>query len=307
MKCLIVKLGAMGDVLRTTPLLTRLHKLHPNSQITWMTSKSSEPILSGNPLIHELLTLNQTSLATRQSFDWALNADEDREACEILTQTNVKTKKGYIWKDGHYAPADRDAEYAYRLTKEDRLKFRENTQTYQQTLFSMAGVGVFAGEEMMLPYASKGTGEGVALNPEVGEKWPTKKWEYWPELAKALSNRYKISWHQTFPVFLDYVKWLDQHKVVVTSDSLGLHLAVALKKKVVAFFGPTSQVEVELYGQGVKLSVEKLFCAPCYKAICPYHHECMSQIPVDRVVSAIHAAYGEPRPEGGAWIAESCV
>lgn len=48
--------------------------------------------------------------------------------------------------------------------------------------------------------------------------------------------------------------------VVVTGDTITLHIAIALKKKVVALFGPTCAQEIELYGRGKKLFL--LFPAP---------------------------------------------
>src|SRR4030095_1234830 len=40
---------------------------------------------------------------------------------------------------------------------------------------------------------------------------------------------------------------------LLVSDSLALHLAVALSVRVVAFFAPTSAAEIELYGRGEKV------------------------------------------------------
>mgnify|MGYP001588321125 CR=1 FL=1 len=36
-RILIIKLGAIGDVIRTTPLLTRYRSLYPGCYITWLT------------------------------------------------------------------------------------------------------------------------------------------------------------------------------------------------------------------------------------------------------------------------------
>src|ERR1051326_3758961 len=36
-KILIIKLGALGDVIRSTPLVTRFKKIYPNLHITWVT------------------------------------------------------------------------------------------------------------------------------------------------------------------------------------------------------------------------------------------------------------------------------
>jgi len=42
--------------------------------------------------------------------------------------------------------------------------------------------------------------------------------------------------------------------LLVTSDSLALHVAVALDRRIVAFFAPTSAAEIELYGLGEKVA-----------------------------------------------------
>src|SRR5262249_40106465 len=54
---LIVKLDAMGDVLRTTALLPPLKEAHPHAAITWITRRESVPLLERNPFITEVLEL----------------------------------------------------------------------------------------------------------------------------------------------------------------------------------------------------------------------------------------------------------
>src|SRR5690606_31915781 len=41
--------------------------------------------------------------------------------------------------------------------------------------------------------------------------------------------------------------------LVFTGDSLGMHMAIALRKWVVAWFGPSCHQEIDLYGRGVKI------------------------------------------------------
>lgn len=72
--------------------------------------------------------------------------------------------------------------------------------------------------------------------------------------------------------------------VVITGDSFGMHLAIALKKYVIAWFGLSCWTEIELYGRGVKLFPQGLECAPCWKKECPYNLECRSMVDLDRIV-----------------------
>ena len=50
-RILIVKLDAMGDVLRSTALLPPLAEVHPHAAVTWITKKESVPLLQRNPYV----------------------------------------------------------------------------------------------------------------------------------------------------------------------------------------------------------------------------------------------------------------
>jgi heptosyltransferase-2 len=71
--------------------------------------------------------------------------------------------------------------------------------------------------------------------------------------------------------------------LVITGDSFGMHLAIALKKYVIVWFGLSCWTEIELYGRGVKLYPKNLECAPCWKKVCPYNLECIEMIDLDRI------------------------
>ncbi len=73
-------------------------------------------------------------------------------------------------------------------------------------------------------------------------------------------------------------------QVIITGDSFGMHLAIALKKHVIAWFGLSCWTEIELYGRGVKLFPEGLFCSPCWKKVCPYNLECIQMIDLEKIV-----------------------
>ena len=79
---------------------------------------------------------------------------------------------------------------------------------------------------------------------------------------------------------------VDLCDLVVTGDTLALHVAAALWKKVVALFGPTSEAEIDLYGRGIKLASD----APCvgsYRTRCDVLPTCMERIRVGQVHDAI--------------------
>jgi len=75
--------------------------------------------------------------------------------------------------------------------------------------------------------------------------------------------------------------------LVVTADTLALHIATALEKKIVALFGPTSRSEIELYGRGIKLS-SPAGCKCFYRKYCSEEISCMEKITSEMVIEAIN-------------------
>jgi heptosyltransferase-2 len=76
-------------------------------------------------------------------------------------------------------------------------------------------------------------------------------------------------------------------QLVITGDSFGMHLAIALKKYVIAWFGVSCWTEIDLYARGVKLFQKDLFCSPCWKKVCPYNLECIKMIDLDRIIQEV--------------------
>lgn len=81
--------------------------------------------------------------------------------------------------------------------------------------------------------------------------------------------------------------FMDVADIVVSGDSFGMHLAIALKKFVIAWFGLSCWTEVELYDNGIKIIPEGLDCAPCWKRECPYNLECIKMIDLNKIVKGI--------------------
>jgi heptosyltransferase-2 len=112
-----------------------------------------------------------------------------------------------------------------------------------------------------------------------GEK--EEKVNYWLQ-KKAHSKIHNTGSRNTLRDFAGFLSFLD---VVVSSDSLAMHLALALGKKVVVLFGSTAPQEIELYGLGKKIFAG-VDCAPCYKESCP-DMKCMKAIIAEEVYKEI--------------------
>src|SRR5436190_1546499 len=98
-RVLIIKLGAIGDVIRTTPILRKIRAEYPQSKISWLTL--TPEILPGNE-IEEILPFDLKSIIYLKNvkFDIAFNLDKDREACALFNDINAEKKFGFYLKDG---------------------------------------------------------------------------------------------------------------------------------------------------------------------------------------------------------------
>ncbi len=76
--------------------------------------------------------------------------------------------------------------------------------------------------------------------------------------------------------------------VVVTGDSLGMHLAISQKKQVIAWFGPTCAHEIDLYDRGVAV-LSSAPCTPCWKRTCEKDKMCYDQVSLEEIINAIES------------------
>jgi len=224
-----------------------------------------------------LIIFNQAA-----DYAWRLGVDDD-----LKFRQNKKTYQEIIHEIAEI-PYERD-EYVFNLEEKDQEKAKE--------FLALHGVD---------PDQPK-----IGLNTGSGTKFETKQWpkenflklinllqdelqanvlllggpreRYFNQaLATASSRRlFNTGNDNSLLEFAGFISLLD---LVITSDTLGMHIAIALKKPVVALFGPTSPQEIDLYGRGIKLWAN-VACAPCYRQTCP-DLKCMRAITPEMVLEA---------------------
>ena len=89
---------------------------------------------------------------------------------------------------------------------------------------------------------------------------------------------------------------IESAAVVVTADSMPMHLAAALGRPLVALFGPTNPARTGPHGRIEDvLRIEDLACSPCYfrrLRQCPHDHACMLRLEVETVAEAVGRRLG---------------
>jgi len=133
---LIIKLDAMGDVLRTTCLLPIMISAWPGIRITWITREESVLLLAGNPYITEVIPYGTDALVhlSSRTFDRLINLDAGKISTGLASATNAREKIGYIMHEkGYVVGTNANAEEWLRMGIFDDLK-RENKRSYQEIM-----------------------------------------------------------------------------------------------------------------------------------------------------------------------------
>jgi heptosyltransferase II len=78
--------------------------------------------------------------------------------------------------------------------------------------------------------------------------------------------------------------------LVFTCDSLGMHMAIGLGKWTVAWFGPSCEHEIDLYGRGRKIMTQA-GCSPCWKRVCSKGVMCYDQVDFKQAVDALEEGF----------------
>jgi heptosyltransferase-2 len=269
---LIIKLGATGDVVRTTPLLRRL-----GGAVNWITAEKNLALLEGIDREVRCVSWENRRRVADVTYDLVINLEDDRETSAFLKELKFKQLFGaHLTTDGKLAYTSNSQGWfdlslisVHGRDEADRLKLL-NRRTYQDLIF--AGLGLeFKGETYYLP-PSRATGlQGdVAISSTAGPVWPMKKWAYYDELKKELQAiGFKVNILQNRASLLEHLADVQGHRCLVSGDSLPMHLALGSGVRCVSIFTCTSPWEIYGYGLQEKIVspfLEKFFYARDYDA-----------------------------------------
>jgi heptosyltransferase-2 len=337
---LILKTGALGDVLRTTSILPGLTERYANCRVTWVTAPGAVDLVRLHPCVAEVVPLDASSHASLESvrsrlsnvtWDRLLSFDDEEALCRLASNLTAKRLSGAFF-DGkgrrRYTPDvapwfDMGILSVHGKAAADRLKL-ENRRTHPEIFAEMLGI---AAGKPALPREPASTrfadgfacrtnlaanGPVVGLNTGAGGRWKSKtlsvertaevaiaidgaldgrvtfllfggagEVERNREIASALKEKVRLVDAGCDNALLDFAGLVSQCALLLTSDSLALHVALARDVRVVVFFAPTSAAEIELYGLGEKV----VSTSPDY---CSYRPDAdTSTLTVERLCAAV--------------------
>lgn len=117
---LLFKIGAIGDVLMTTPCVRQLKKQFPDISIDYMVGKKTKDILSNNPYIHDIIAFDESVFSSknilallsffrkirkmRKHYDAVVVFDKHRIFGLLFALAGYKQRIWFdrVWKDGRF-------------------------------------------------------------------------------------------------------------------------------------------------------------------------------------------------------------
>jgi heptosyltransferase-2 len=289
MNALIIKLGATGDVVRTTPLLHRL-----KGQITWVTAAKNTVLLSGVKDNLRCLSWEEREKARDAQYDLAINLEDTLDVAEFLKSVECREVFGAYADGGNLLRYTKNSARWFDLSlisvygrmEADNRKFR-NRSTYQEMIF--AGLGFqFSDERYFLPQGLQtGLSGHVAIAADAGPVWPMKKWAHYDELKQRLENRgLRVNVLPERRSLLEHLADVRSHRCLVGGDSLPMHFALGTATPCVTLFTCTSPWEIYDYGVQTKI-VSPLLEEFFYRR--GYDKRATTAITVDEVFTAVMA------------------
>jgi heptosyltransferase-2 len=314
---LIIKLGAIGDVIRTTPLLRKIRKEFPDAYITWLTYT---PEILSNEWVNRILKVSAENIEYIKNikFNWVINLDKDPIAISLSNSLKADKISGFTIDEwGHAKPISSKSEEHKWLTGIFDDLNKQNIKHYVEEMFDICGFE-FNNEEYIIEsnpgsfnWDIDKSRKVIGLNTGCGGRWVSRIWplEYWVELGKdLLSKNYEVillggeqedeknkiiaelSGAKYFGFFslLTFISLLNECDLVITAVTMAMHLTIALKKKMILFNNIFNKNEFHLYGRGQIMEPE--FDCSCYYAPnCP--NNCMQYIYPAKVSSEVNKLF----------------
>lgn len=304
-RILIIKLGAPGDIIRTTPIVRKLRVEFVNCEITWITE--TPPLLNG--VVDFVLGFDFSNIVRLMAdhFDVLYNFDKGKGACALANLIRADIKKGFKLLNGKCSPFDEGAVDKWLTGLDDDLNLG-NKISYPEEIFKIAGLP-YSKEKYLLPKVDIVKDipcikkPVIGLNTGCGLRWKTRLWseKKWIDLSRQLiENNYsvillggkeeheknlriaeksKANYFGYFPL-LKFVGIVDKCDLIVSQVTMTMHIAIGLGKKVVILNNIFNKNEFELYGLG-KIVEPEIECLGCYKSEC--EKNCMDEIRIESV------------------------
>ncbi len=322
----VIQTAFFGDVILATPLIRRAAE-RLGAPVDVVMLPAAMPVLQNNPYVRERIPFDKKGkdrgpggflrLVRRLragQYEVAYLAQSSLRSALLAFVARVPRRIGFRGTPGGFlhthsvVPRGEPHQVERLLALADGAPDRREPELYP-------GAEERAAVNALLAEAGI-QGEFVVLAP--GTQWGSKRWPYYPELARALAaevplaivggpadrfdaRKIRTALGPGTPVadgvgrlsILGAGELIRRARVLVSNDSAPVHLASAVGTPTVEIYGPTAPV----FGFAARapwsriVEPDRLECRPCHHhgpPSCPLgHHTCMRSISISRVLAEV--------------------
>jgi lipopolysaccharide heptosyltransferase I len=268
-RILVIRLGAMGDVVAALPAVASLKHSIPHSKITWVIEPKWSVLLEGNPYVDSVIHLDRRTFSGLRSAWCQLRGERFDLAVDFqgLVKSALVASAARPDRIFGFSP-----EYARESAASWFYSSKVPIRSYHAVernldLAAAAGASSILRTFPLPAGVAEGTlpaGNFVLASPLAG--WGAKQWplEYYAQLAQKLRQECGMPLVLNVPDAIQ-VEGVHIHVsglrglihatreavAVVGVDSGPMHLAAAIGKPGVAIYGPTDPARHGPYGDSV--------------------------------------------------------
>ena len=321
---LILLFGAIGDVTRALPLLTRVRRGYPRAHITWAVEPAAAPLLEAHPALNEILLYNRSQgprqfwpflqMIRSKQFDLVLDLQRHAKSGLVSLWSRAPVRVGFHrqnTKEGNWLgnthTLDPIPDFSLKLRQYLRfadalglpddgvtfdLRLQEEEERYIDTLLA----------DTPRPYAAF----------FLGSRWPSRFWfpTATAQVARTLQQEYdmgtvliggpgEVGFASQVSAALGEAKATDlsgktslrdligifsRARLGIGPDSGPMHIAAAVGTPVISLWGATSPSRSAPWGSENFVLCGPAACSPCYARDCKIQRVCMQRITPEQVL-----------------------
>lgn len=321
-KILCIKPRGIGDIVLSTIILENLQNHFPNAKIDYLTEHFAKYSVANNPLVNKVLTMRKTEFVgkvawriRKEKYNLIIDLWSNPRSAQITFLSGVKYRVGFGYRGRKYAynilgtsskGEHHSAEHNLELLKPLDIKIVSKNIHYNVGVLEKFFADDYFTENNLNDKMVTG------IIPAGG--WDSKRCnkEKWVEICEAaikgfgckilvlwgpgdesdaefiksnLADKCLLAPKSTLPQMASLIA---KCKVVIANDSGPMHIAAALGVPTLGIFGPTNPKAHGPYSPKSDYIIkDDLDCIICNKLICPFQHECMRDLEVDKVINKL--------------------
>jgi lipopolysaccharide heptosyltransferase II len=331
---LILKPSSLGDVVQALPVLRLIKQAKPHAHIYWWLNADLLPLLDGDPDLAGIFTFDRRGWKSlrgwRDNFR-SIGAMRALRFDWVIDLQSLSRSGAFAWlADGRLTiglDSGREGAAGFYDIAVPRPAPDAHAVDWYLSVLPRLGVPADAPFDW-LPHREQPADKTLATDAArwvvivPGARWENKRWPAaaFAEVVRGLSQKIpgvrfailggavdahaakiisaanpaacrNLVGHTALPEML---AWVRRAALVITNDTGPMHIAAALRKPIIALFGPTDPARTGPYRQPGSVLRHPLRCSPCLKSTCSHHPllECLAAIPPAAVIKRAEKILG---------------